>query len=407
MTTITHRHGGACRLYLSCLVPLLFSGCSEPQDPDPPGAQILAITDGVEESGHPAVGELLFDTTGDGKRDKACTATLVGAKTVLTAAHCVGYQNTLFGTDGIAHDAASTLRHPEWDSAFPQVSDIGVVILTKPSAVEPMPLYTAAPQAGTTVTLIGFGETSNGAGDNNVKRIATNTIDSVETAHFNVSGTGGGEGNGCYGDSGGPTLIDAGGVETVGGIMSYVAGTCGSTMIVTRIDAFLPWIREVSQGDIEVTDSEKPKVTITAPQSGDTVGTVVKVQAEVTDNVGVVEVRGLVDDEQQGSLTAPPFEFTLNLSGDEHWLRVVARDAAGNEGNAAVLVSVNGSIPPPADGGGTVTEGDGAAVTARPPVEEGCQVAPRPGTGGAALFPIFLLALLVMTRRRAPHHRVR
>jgi MYXO-CTERM domain-containing protein len=56
----------------------------------------------------------------------------------------------------------------------------------------------------------------------------------------------------------------------------------------------------------------------------------------------------LVDGASKGSLTAPPYTFSVTLTDGAHVLRVVAQDAASNQGEAQVAVTVStGAEPPP------------------------------------------------------------
>lgn len=133
-----------------------------------------------------------------------------------------------------------------------------------------------------------------------------------------------------------------------------------------------------------VADAEQPSVTIVAPADGDefVAGTDVQIVAEADDDVHVDRVSIFTGDREVGHDDTPPFEFVITaIPAGVYDVRVVARDAAGNE-----------------------TESDAIAITARAPYRpdvargrsdaQGCAFDRRP-TG--------LLALLLLTRtRRAP-----
>jgi hypothetical protein len=96
-------------------------------------------------------------------------------------------------------------------------------------------------------------------------------------------------------------------------------------------------------------DNSFPLVSITAPASGDIVSGVVTIDATASDNIGVVGVRFLVDDIQEGQEdTSAPFSISWNtttLTPNSYDLKAVARDAAGNE-TTSTIVSVSVEAPP-------------------------------------------------------------
>ena len=66
---------------------------------------------------------------------------------------------------------------------------------------------------GQQVTLIGYGTTAETLTDAGTKRLAVNNVSEVEALRFSYVGSGGGVGNTCYGDSGGPAFATVGGKE--------------------------------------------------------------------------------------------------------------------------------------------------------------------------------------------------
>jgi hypothetical protein len=80
-------------------------------------------------------------------------------------------------------------------------------------------------------------------------------------------------------------------------------------------------------------DNSPPSAAITSPADGDRVVGLVWIVAAVSDDDRVVLVRFFLDDEELGSLDAPPYEWRWIASrahtGD-HSLTVSAEDAAGN-----------------------------------------------------------------------------
>jgi MYXO-CTERM domain-containing protein len=148
-------------------------------------------------------------------------------------------------------------------------------------------------------------------------------------------------------------------------------GTCS----MTSMNSYQLLMAELGPASTtpDPTDSEAPKVTISSPQSGTTLGTSLVVRATVTDNVGVTKAEMLVDNIFSTSRTGGPYEFNLTLGGGQHTLTVNGYDAAGNKGTSTVSVTV--------DGGTTTPPGDTEApkVTITTPA------------GGAKLGPTFAL----------------
>lgn len=97
-----------------------------------------------------------------------------------------------------------------------------------------------------------------------------------------------------------------------------------------------------------VVDTTPPTVSITAPANGASVSGTASVSANASDNVGVASVQFTLDGSNLGSaLTASPYQVawdTTTTSNGSHLVSAVARDAAGNVGNAtAVSVTVSNS----------------------------------------------------------------
>jgi len=314
-----------------------------------------------------------------------CTATLVGKKTVLTAAHCVqpgGSYTFKLGSQSYA--AASVQRHSNYGGGS---YDIGLALLSsEPQGVTPSPVATTAPSVGDTITLVGFGATSCNVGamgqvsctqDAGVKRIATNKIHSRSSIEFTFIGSGGGVGSTCKGDSGGPAFATLNGQEVVVGVTSRGDMPCGKTAIDTRVDPFVSWIEQKAGGDDEKggttppppppppDDTEPPRVVIVEPVAGSVIQASVTVKATITDDKGVLKAELVVDGVVQASLAQSPFEFPAALTPGSHLLEVVGYDAAGNQGKASVNVTVPGGTPeapgepaPPPGSYGTACEDD-------------------------------------------------
>lgn len=338
-------------------------GCGPLNAPAPaptptPSAQTAAITDGDPDPGHPSVG--MLKVAGYAGQS---TATLVGQRTVLTAAHTLlpGATHT-FELDGTTYPVVKALQHKDWDGTKSDLHDIGLLVLGSAPPVVPSIVSSTPPIKGETILLVGYGETSYNANDGGIKRKAINLVKEVQPTTFSYAGTGKGAGNTCVGDSGGPAFRVSGGEETLIGVTSIGQVPCGSLSLDTRVDVYLPWLKAASGGDLYQGDTTPPQVTISSPADGATVERAVTVVVEASDDHGVTEVALALDGASQGRLTAPPYAFDLSLVGPTHELVVTARDQAGNTGQASVRVNV--SQPDDPAGCCSVPAGRGAAAGA-------------------------------------------
>jgi V8-like Glu-specific endopeptidase len=241
---------------LAVLTTLLLSvpGCSPDEVWTPPAelySRGAGIVGGSETSAWPAVGAYLID----GGYGGMCTATLVAPDVALTAAHCVDYSgsgdlfyvgadiNTATGADVHAIDDA--IAHPNYNWHQSPYHDVAVLLLSQPiDDVDPMPVNTepmSQSWVGDLFHYVGFGVNDYYQGNNaGIKRetdIALYEIYSHEYVHW-TQGT-----NVCSGDSGGPSMVDHGGVWHVAGINSFVGATehgqdaCHGVGVEMRVDA--------------------------------------------------------------------------------------------------------------------------------------------------------------------------
>ncbi|MCC6747383.1 MAG: trypsin-like serine protease [Deltaproteobacteria bacterium] len=362
-------------LVLSCFALLGCEGSSEL------GLRLweAPIVNGQTYGGHPSVGLLRIGA------QSICTATLVGKKTVLTAGHCVvvGAPASAYVLElgGQRYPAASVVRHPEFSQnskTSPPQKDLTVVLLASAPPVTPSAISAVAPAVGLELTLVGFGviaeppagQQGEGAG---TKRMARNKIASVTETEVVFVGSTGAVGNTCYGDSGGPAFATINGQEVQVGVTSWGKAPCGTEAHDARVDRYVDWISQTAGGDVvtggaaPVADTQPPKVSILSPGTGAATSATVTVKAEVTDNVGVAKVELYLNDRLKQTLNAGPFEFQLSLGAGANNVKVVGHDAAGNKGEASILLELAAG-PTPGTGPGTDPK------TAEPP---------KPGEYGA------------------------
>ncbi|EFX77159.1 trypsin [Daphnia pulex] len=217
----------------------------------------------------------------------ACAGTILDEKTILTAAHCLDYDNaTIFrvvagehsflNESGMEHNSNvdSYLMHPDY-SPITLENDIALIYLSGPlnvlpfnEAVQPINLAltgTADPEPGLSVTVAGWGTTSASGDRSDVLLSVDIPVVSDEDCNAAYSGeyntdpvkpsmmcAGGAPGglDACQGDSGGPLFVlpADGNVANVQqlGIVSWGRG-CGLADypgVYTQLSYYLEWINQ-------------------------------------------------------------------------------------------------------------------------------------------------------------------
>jgi Trypsin len=225
---------------------------------------------------------------------RTCTGSYFAPRVVVTAAHCLDnvsadqlfvYYGSNFtadfgqlgpGPNGLLPPAPgqpstwaqadSFEQHPNYDpTAF--YPDLGVVYLDRKLPFDPLPLSRNQLATNRSVTISGWGANSaptptTGAGGRVLRTGTTRTLGSPTAAdnhpedpnpglnvaanRANLIKTDGTapNANGCFGDSGGPILVNDGGQTYIAGVSYFTGLSCANYGLYVRTSSFLPFLDE-------------------------------------------------------------------------------------------------------------------------------------------------------------------
>lgn len=226
---------------------------------DPAGYEAVStyeqsIIGGTTDSGDPSVVAIFAHAPG-ATSGSLCTGTVISARAVLTAAHCVDPRvvgsgqvfEVLTGTTlaGPSLAVASTAFDPAFDvNNLGAGHDVAVVRLAADTTLAPIPYNRSHTLSNARVRLVGYGTNTHSNTGAGTKRQTTTTIVAANDLLVQIGTS---NRQTCHGDSGGPAFQTLNGVQTLIGVTSFGSdnsptSVCFGGGVDTRVDAMLAFI---------------------------------------------------------------------------------------------------------------------------------------------------------------------
>ncbi|MGW5641742.1 S1 family peptidase [Saccharopolyspora sp. NPDC003752] len=222
----------------------------------------------------------------DGKHH--CGASLIDKEWLVTAAHCVDGQqpgNVQYRIGTTDRTSGGEVVKPDKFVAHPKSKqkqggsdvsagyDVALVHLSNPVQEQPIKIATTAPESGTALQLLGWGQTCGtpkcGEPPVKLKELDTKTLapancsssqDGFDSARELCIDNQEGKVNACYGDSGGPAVVQDGSeFELVGATSRGMAENCAEKPgIYSNVVAHADWINQTMSSGGSDGSSEVP-----------------------------------------------------------------------------------------------------------------------------------------------------
>ena len=222
-----------------------------------------AIYGGKLETGYPEVGYMsAFE---DASSVFTCGVTFMTKDTVLTAAHCIKQNSTIYVGEGQFKlepqdnvEVVDAIQHPEWDGENRNF-DMALMKLKENTQFTDFGKITT-PAVGCNYEIVGYGGTEVDQmlrSDQKLRKSYGICIDAVTKSLLYISGPDGGV---CFGDSGSPILEK--GTNNIVGVLSAVFPSeqdpnvfceIGNNAVAVRLDGYKDFIESYENGSSQST----------------------------------------------------------------------------------------------------------------------------------------------------------